>query len=206
MKVSRLGVMLVIIAAIIAWAIGDEFAKSSRAHKTEATQLRLELTRLKLLANDNTLESRVASARTASQDIKQAAFSGASLTAARAQLTTELQSLVARSSSNGTIFRLTRASGSSDVPTSRSAFEPSSVTARSLSTRIMAPGFNVEAFSVSGTFTPESFLTLISEFARSPRLLVLDGFSVKGSRFEVLGSAALFVAPPAVGNTANGSK
>ncbi len=181
--------MLLFVLAIIGWLLGDKFASAAAQARQETARLSVEYGKLQALVEDAGLTARVAAAQSRALDLRTAAYSGASLISARAQLAADLQRLLAKHSANGALFRLTRAVGT--PPSRGSNSTPTTPTAPS---DALPLGFIVESFSVTGTFTPGSLLGLLSDFAASPRLIAIDGLSIKGSRFELLGVAVLTAA------------
>lgn len=193
MKVNRIGVLLMLVALILSWVVGDDLAKDTLSKRQESSRLSLERSRLKAIAGDTTLPLQVKAAESTARVARSAAFNGPTPVAARAKMAAELQALIGRSSDDGTIFRLTRST--TGVGAVGKANTPQTIRQDAQETPLNAlpPGFTTEAFSVSGTFNPANFLKLLDGFARSSRLVVLDGLSIKGSRFEVFGSSGLYV-------------
>ncbi len=179
--------MIVLIVLILGWVLADDLAQRANTLRTEHKQLSAEIAKLQSLSRNTSLQSEVAAAAQRSDRLRLAAYAGPSLSVARAQLSNDLQRVVASQASAGALFRLSKA-------TSTEAAKPGV-------TSPLPEGFHQESFAISGPFAPALIMRVLQDLAASPRLLRIDGMSVKGSRFELFGSAVLHVVSPTAQGT-----
>jgi hypothetical protein len=193
----RLPVLLAVVLAIVLWLVGDEFAQRSRELNKEIASMQTELGRLANLKNQAELQNSLQAAQRQSAALREAAHSGPTLMSARAQLAGTFQALVSQTEGGSSNFRFTRSQSSS-----ASAGAAAGATGEKAE---LADGFVAEPFSIGGTFAPLTFMQLLRAIQDSPHLIRVEGLSVKGSRFEVLGNAVLQAQPPQGASTKPGS-
>ena len=195
---SRMQWMCLAIVAIGLWAAGDELAQLNTKSQRELLQLQAESSKLKRVLRDTELPARLATQNARSKQLKDAAYAGTTLTAARSAMAADIQALLALHGASGATYRLARATTTAQ-PGAQSGPQPGAQAAAPANdaAKNLPAGFVAEAFTVSGSFVPANMVSLLAEFARSERLINIDGFAVKGARFELLGTAVLYTLPGA---------